>query len=132
MGPQVSRVLLVEDEFMVAMLTEDMLCDLGYEIDLSVADLTAGLQAAATRQFDVGVLDINLRGSLSYPIADILIERGIPFIFASGYTAHGMDARYAQAPTIQKPFTMAALGQTLARALAAREAGHRNETAGPG
>ena len=100
------------------MLTEDMLTDLGYEIGPSVATLEDGLQAAAADGFEIAVLDVNLRGALSFPIADILIERGIPFIFASGYAAHGIDPRYSKIPALQKPFTVESLRQTLSRTLA--------------
>ena len=111
------RVFLVEDEDLVSMLTEDMLADLGYEIAASAANLESGLQAAASEEFEVGVLDINLHGKQSYSIAEILDGRRIPFVFVSGYAAKGIDARFAKVPTLQKPFTATALGKVLAHAL---------------
>jgi CheY-like chemotaxis protein len=110
------RVFLVEDEDLISMLTEDMLADLGYDVAATAADLESGLSAAASDSFDVAVLDINLHGSASYPIAEVLEGRGIPFVFVSGYIGKGIDPRFIAAPTLQKPFTAEALGAVLERA----------------
>lgn len=99
------------------MLTENMLSELGYEVSISVTTLEAGLQAATGECFELAVLDINLRGVMSFPIADILIERGTPFNFTSGYVAQGFDPRYSKIPALQKPFTVESLAQILSRAL---------------
>ncbi len=99
------------------MLTEDMLADLGYEIAVTAANLESGLQSATGGNFEVGMLDINLHGRQSYPIANILEERRIPLAFVSGYAAKGIEARFARIPILQKPFTATALGDVLARAL---------------
>lgn len=112
------RVLLVEDENIIAMLTEDMLGDMGFEVGVSAATLSQGLKAASAEKFDFAVLDINLRGELSYPIADILIERGIPFIFASGYVEGGIDPRYRTIPALKKPFNLEGLRRIIFLALA--------------
>lgn len=80
-----ARVLLVEDEDLVSMLTEDMLSDLGYDVVASAANLESGIQIATDTSFEVAVLDINLHGKQSYPIAEILRNRQIPFVFVSGY-----------------------------------------------
>jgi len=114
------RVLVVEDEDLISMLTEDMLGNLGYEVGSAVATLKDGVKAAADGNFDIAVLDINLRGEKSYPIADILIERGIPFVFTSGYAAKGVDQRYSKTPTLQKPFTQESLKSVLSLSLGRR------------
>ena len=79
------RVFIVEDEGLVAMLIEDMLTDLGHEIAAVAARMEDALRDAKTGSFDFALLDVNLDGTPSYPIADILKARGIPFVFATGY-----------------------------------------------
>jgi CheY-like chemotaxis protein len=111
------RVLIVEDEDIISMLTEDMLYGLGHEVAASAGDLAGGLKAAENGGFDVALLDINLRGVTSYPIADLLIERGIPVIFTSGYAAWEVESRYPRIPKVQKPFTAEILEQALSSTL---------------
>lgn len=114
------RVLVVEDEFLISMLTEDMLGNLGFEITMVAATLGEGLAAARDADVDVAVLDINLRGDTSYPIADILLARGIPFVFTSGYGKTGIDPRYAAAQVLQKPFTEQSLDAAISQSVNAR------------
>lgn len=111
------RVFLVEDEDIISMLTEDILVDLGYDVSVTAADLDSGMRAAACDSFDVAVLDINLNGEQSYPIAAVLSERRIPFIFVTGYVGKGIDPRFIGAGTLQKPFAAEDLGRLLSRAL---------------
>jgi len=118
-----SRVFLVEDEDLVSMLVEDMLDYLGYEVSASAATLAAGMKAAAAGGFDVALLDVNLRGVLSFPIADMLVERGIPFLFVSGYSASGIEPRFSKVPTLQKPYALESLEQVLSHILATRPKG---------
>ncbi|MBZ9774998.1 response regulator [Mesorhizobium sp. CO1-1-8] len=119
------RVLLVEDETLIAMLTEEMLVDLGYDVVANVATLEAGLRAAAATAIDVAVLDINLRGSMSFPIADLLAERGVPYLFASGYTAQGIERRHVDAPALQKPFTAEGLAAILTKTINGKSLTHK-------
>jgi CheY-like chemotaxis protein len=100
------RVLVVEDEMLVAMLIEDMLTDLGYEVVGPAARLSEGLELASGCQIDAAVLDINLAGELSFPIADLLEARGIPFIFASGYGARGLNEVHREKTALSKPFQL--------------------------
>jgi DNA-binding response OmpR family regulator len=117
-----ARVLLVEDETLIALLLEDMLEALGYTVVEVSAQLEAGL-AAAERidiDIDIAVLDVNLGGHVrSFPIADRLRMRGIPFLFTTGHGKAGLELAYPDAPVVQKPFRMSelrlALEQTLAR-----------------
>jgi CheY-like chemotaxis protein len=110
------RVLLVEDEAMIAMLVEDMLEDLGHELVTVASRLDAALAAAKTGAIDVAILDLNLGGVLTYPVADALAERGIPFVFATGYGSSGLKDAYADRPALQKPFVQQALGDAIALA----------------
>jgi len=110
------RVLLVEDEAMVAMLVEDMLEDLGHELVTVATRLDQALEAAENGTFDLTILDLNLGGVLTYPVADTLAERGIPFIFATGYGSGGLKDDYSGHPTLQKPFTMEMLGHAIREA----------------
>lgn len=114
------RVLVVEDEYLVAMLVEEMLEGLGYEVAQVAATLDSAMTAATHASFDVAILDINLNGNASAPIAEILRERQIPFIFATGYGPASIDDRFAGTPTLQKPFYEDDLRKTLA-AIVARD-----------
>src|SRR5271165_2043073 len=80
-----SRVLLVEDEAMIAMLIEDMLADLGCDVVATAGQLGEAVSLARSGSFDLAFLDLNLRGVPSYPVAQALRERGIPFAFVTGY-----------------------------------------------
>lgn len=115
-GQMQLQVLIVEDEQLVAMLVEDMLEDLGYKVSAVAANLRAGLQAAEQVQPDLAVLDVNLAGEKSFPIAEALLKKGVPFVFASGYGVSGVRETYPSAPVIQKPFTQAALADALEQA----------------
>jgi CheY-like chemotaxis protein len=108
------RVLVVEDEMLVAMNIEDMLLELGHEVAGLASRLGPALALARESRFDAAMLDVNLAGELSFPLADLLIERGIPFLFATGYGRQGIDERYRRHPMLQKPFRTAELGAALA------------------
>jgi DNA-binding response OmpR family regulator len=79
------RVLIVEDETMVSMLIEDMTSDLGAEVVGPAAKFEQAMALALEADFDLAVLDVNLDGLVVYPVADVLRDRGIPFIFLTGY-----------------------------------------------
>ncbi|MCF6371327.1 response regulator [Rhizobium halophilum] len=111
------KVLIVEDEGIVALLIEDMLQDLGCEIVTSVGGLKQAYGIAATAQIDLAVLDVNLGGERSFPVAKILRERGVPFMFSTGYGAAGLPAELSGSPVLSKPFSAKALVETLSLAL---------------
>jgi len=98
------RVLLVEDEALVAMLVEDFLTEMGFEVVGPAMRLEPALQIAEAAEIDFAVLDINLAGKHSFPIAQVLRQRGIPFLFASGYGVAGLAEGFETAPVLQKPF----------------------------
>jgi CheY-like chemotaxis protein len=107
------RVLVVEDEYLVALLVEDMLQTLGYQVAEIASNITAATAAAESGEFDVAILDVNLNGAISNPVADILIRRNIPFIFATGYGKAGPHERFEGTPSLQKPFEEDDLGKAL-------------------
>jgi CheY-like chemotaxis protein len=106
-------VLVVEDEMLVAMNIEDMLLDLGHEVAALASRLEPALTLAREGNFDVAMLDVNLAGQASFPVADILRDRGIPYLFATGYGVQGIAETYRAAPVLQKPFRARDLEETL-------------------
>jgi DNA-binding NtrC family response regulator len=99
------KALVVEDEAPVALLIEDMLLDFGCEIAASAANLDTAREHAHVATIDFAVLDLNLNGSSAIAVAHILRERGIPFVFSTGYGASGIPAEFASYPALAKPFT---------------------------
>lgn len=98
------QVFIVEDESMLALLLEDMVVGLGYEVAGLASRLAEALDKTAHLDFDIAVLDVNLDGEVSYPIAQELQKRGIPFIFATGYGRVGVPDQFHQVPVLDKPF----------------------------
>lgn len=98
------RVLIVEDEMLVAMNIEDMLLDLGHEVAGIASRLEPALSLAAEADFDFALLDVNLAGSPSFPVAAVLRDRGLPFLFATGYGTKGIIEEFRSYPVLQKPF----------------------------
>jgi CheY-like chemotaxis protein len=110
------RILVVEDEMLVAMNIEDMLLALGHEVAGIAGRLAPALALAREGEFDVAMLDVNLAGEPSFPVADVLRERGIPFVFATGYGRDGLRDDYRAAPVLQKPFRIRDLAEALTAA----------------
>jgi CheY-like chemotaxis protein len=107
-------ILVLEDEMMVAMLLEDMLGDLGCRVLGPVSMVGPALELLAGNSVDAALLDVNLSyGQNGYPVAEELTARGIPFAFVTGYGADTLNPQYSGRPTLQKPFHMAALTETL-------------------
>lgn len=102
--PSGLRVLLVEDEMMVALLVESMLLDLGHEVIGPVGRLDRAVAMAEREIIDFAIIDVNINGGKAYPIAAALAARGIPFIFATGYGRAGLAAPFEDRPTLQKPY----------------------------
>lgn len=98
------RVLIVEDEGMVAMLLEGMLSDLGHHVVGVAGRVDRAAQLISKVPADVVILDVNLNGEQTYSLASTLRSRGIPFIFATGYGSAGLDEAWRTTPVLQKPF----------------------------
>ena len=111
------RVLVVEDEGAVAFMIEDILQNLGCEIVASVARLGDAQEIAATAAIDIALLDVNLFGRPVFPVAEVLRQRRIPFIFSTGYGMSGLPREYSSHPVLGKPFSATELQQTMALAL---------------
>lgn len=105
-------MLLVEDESLIAMLAEDMLLDLGCEVVVAMR-FDRALNHARTERFDLAVLDINLGDARSYPIADLLHERGVPFLFATGYDPAVVPPPHGAVAVCQKPIDPQVVAWTL-------------------
>ncbi len=112
------RILLVEDEYLIRMLLEDMLADLGYEIAGAVGTIAEASELAATADLHCAILDVNVAGQQIYPVADILAKRGVPFVFVSGYGEGSLAEPYRDRPALQKPFQAEQIERTLAELLA--------------
>jgi DNA-binding response OmpR family regulator len=105
------RVLLVEDEYLVASLIEEILEIAGCIVTGPIPRLAQAVDAADRETCDAAVLDVNLAGERIYPVADILSRRNIPFVFVTGYGV--LPGEYANRPRLCKPFKMADLLDTL-------------------
>jgi CheY-like chemotaxis protein len=112
------RVLVVEDEAMVSMLIEDMVCDFGAEVVGPAAKFERAMTLALEAEFDLAVLDVNLDGLEVYPIADLLRHRGIPFIVMTGYDSSVVPQRYQHNHVLSKPFSQQTFSGALELALA--------------
>jgi CheY-like chemotaxis protein len=111
------RVLVVEDEALVAMMLEDMLDTIGYRVAGVASNIEQAQQTIVDTAFDVVVLDVNLKGALSFGIAEKLRAMGVPFVLSTGYGQMGVPPAYRDAPIIAKPFRVADLQQALEAAL---------------
>jgi CheY-like chemotaxis protein len=109
------RILVVEDEMLVLIMIEDMLSDLGCTSVTSAATVDKALALAHAQVFDAAILDINLNGHDSHPVAEALSARGVPFVYSTGNTDHGSTNGYSGRPVLRKPFKFEELVAILAR-----------------
>ncbi len=107
------RILVVEDEMMIAMLLEDMLADLGHTVVGVGAARHVERAVQPPRDADMAILDVNLSGEASFPVAQVLTERGLPFMFATGYGVLGLEAPFQDTLTLKKPFELNDLSKAL-------------------
>lgn len=109
------RVFVVEDEVLVLMMLTDILEELGMEVVATASNLEQAVGLARKTEFDFALLDVNLLGKLSYPVADILMQRNIPFAFATGYGEAMTDQKSRTVPVLVKPYDADGLKQTLSK-----------------
>ena len=113
------RVLVVEDEMLVSLLVEDMLADAGCVVVGPFARLPAALAAARVEAVDVALLDVNVAGEMVFPVAYALEERGIPFLFVTGYGQAALPPNRPRWRACAKPFQPQHLAECLARTMEA-------------
>ena len=98
-----NRVLLVEDEILVAMMMKDILTELGFSVVGPFSRLGEAMVAAVHEDINAGIIDVNLGGEFVYPVADVLAARNIPFVFITGYGVESIDSRFGYVPIVKKP-----------------------------
>jgi PAS domain S-box-containing protein len=98
-----NRILLVEDEILVAMMMKDILTELGFSVIGPFSRLAEAMVAAVHDHIDAGIIDVNLGGEFVYPVADVLAARKIPFVFITGYGVESIDSRFGYVPIVKKP-----------------------------
>ena len=107
------RILLVEDELLISCLLEDMLEDLGCTLVGPASRVDQALRLVAGEAIDAVILDVSLDQQLSYPVADALVARGIPFVFSTGYDRDRLRDGYRSFAMLQKPFHPSELAKVL-------------------
>jgi CheY-like chemotaxis protein len=98
-----NRVLILEDEALVAMAMNDLMTELGFTVVGPFGKMQDAMAELKKGGVDAAMLDINLGGQLVYPLADVLLSEGVPFVFVTGYEAESIDRRFANVPVLQKP-----------------------------
>lgn len=107
------KILVVEDEAMISMMIEDMLLDHGVDVVGPAGGVAQAMKLLDDAALDGALLDVNLGGEKSFPIADALAAKGVPIVFTTGYGEAGVVGRYPDARTLQKPFVAADLVEAL-------------------
>ena len=118
------RVLVVEDEMLVLMNIEDMLADLGCESVTAAATVDQAMALIEAQVFDAAMLDMNLNGTKSFPIADKLAALGVPFVFSTGYSAQDMRTGYQDRVLLKKPIRYQELVEVFTHLLSGPSGGH--------
>jgi CheY-like chemotaxis protein len=112
------RILVVEDEYLVAMMLSDSLQSVGSIVVGPVRSIEKAIETIESDpNIDAAILDINLGGVMAYPVADVLLARHIPFVFTSGYEDDVLRSRYPNTNSCQKPYLFPRMEEALARAL---------------
>ena len=112
-------ILVAEDEMLLAMMLSDLMANAGYRV-LMAARLAKGIELAASEPIDAAILDINLAGQDSFPLADALSRRGIPFVFASGYGRGDVPDAYRDVAVMKKPYDIEEIEAAIATLLRAK------------
>jgi CheY-like chemotaxis protein len=110
---QGASVFLVEDEAMIRMMVADMLEQLGLSVVAEAGNLDEAMKLAQSVDFDVALLDVNVKGKMISPVAEVIKMRNRPFIFATGYGSSGLPQEHRYRPVLQKPFQLHVLSTTI-------------------
>jgi DNA-binding response OmpR family regulator len=113
------RILIAEDEVLVSLVLEDMLQELGYEVD-SASDIETALRCATASDYSAAILDFHLHGKKVDPVAQVLANRGIPYAIASGMDYEDMRSALVNVPLLPKPYVMDDVARVLCRLLSLR------------
>lgn len=113
--PERRRILIVEDDYLIASLLVEVLEGAGWQVVGPVGHLAEALDSAKTAACDAALLDVNLGGEAVYPVAEVLGARNVPFLFLTGYGAETLSSPFARQPRLGKPFKAAELLGALAR-----------------
>jgi len=111
------RVLVIEDEMLILMMIEDMLADLGCESVAVASKVGPAISLIEGQEFDTAMLDMNLNGIESYPVADALTAREVPYFFSTGNSLTNVKDGYRDQDVLKKPFTFEQLSNMLLRSL---------------
>lgn len=112
------QILIVEDEALIAMHLEDLLSEMGHHVVACLARVDEATTCAEQADIDFAILDINLGGVKSFPVAEVLRRRRIPFVFASGYGSDGLAEEFRDEVTLQKPYEPRQLERVITEACA--------------
>jgi CheY-like chemotaxis protein len=116
--PSSLSVFVLEDEALIRMMIVQMVEELGHRVVAEAGSIADALVLAGSAEFDLALLDINVAGATSDRVAMIVGQRGLPFIFVSGYTSTGLPAAFADHRVLQKPFSIPSLRKAIESALA--------------
>jgi DNA-binding response OmpR family regulator len=116
--PEKKRILVVEDDYLIASLLVNILRSAGWEVIGPVGRLVEAVETAAREGFDAAVLDVNLGGEAVYPVAEVLSARNVPFLFLTGYGVETLQRQFCERPRRGKPFKAAELIDAVARIVA--------------
>ena len=111
------RILIVEDEMLIALNLEDMLVQLGHTVVAMATRIPEAMKLAAESDIDLAILDLNLSVLSSLPVADVLRSRGIPFMFATGYGSSGLTESYRNEIVLGKPYGVSELQNAINRVI---------------
>ncbi len=111
--PNPRRVLIIEDEVLIAMVLEDMLEMLGHTVVATPGGFVEAEMAIAAGGFDLVIADVNLGSDPVYPLADKVVAAGIPLILATGSHPDTLPARFAGLPVLEKPYALTAVESAL-------------------
>jgi DNA-binding response OmpR family regulator len=112
------NILIVEDEPLISMMLEDFLLSMGHRVSAICETVAEALEAVATTEFDIAILDVNLKGESVWPVAMRLREQSIPFVLASGGHVDPPPPQFENVPMIDKPYTIDRVSPALDAAMA--------------
>jgi CheY-like chemotaxis protein len=113
-------IFVVEDEALLKMMIVDMIEELGHRVCCEASGLDEAERMARDWEFDLAILDVNIGGKVSTPVAEIVSARKLPIVFATGYGTAGLPDAFRERPCVQKPFMTNQLGRAIDRAIAAQ------------